>query len=238
MIAKLQIQSDVLKQETKAMKLYADKFHLTSEQSLFLAKKKWDENVYCGMRMENRNITFPQVKTILQGINVPSVRLEDIQAVLNMCDAWRFMLASMSEHLNFEYWCKVNEYIARNEALECGKLRTGSVGISGTDYLPPVLVESQVRAELEKILTADTTATTKALEAFVWGTRGQFFWDGNKRTSMTLANKILISAGAGFLTVTDRHMERFNTLLVDYYNIGESEALTDFLYENAIQGIF
>ena len=220
------------------MKHYADKFNMTPEQSLFLAKKKWDENVYCGMRMENRNITFPQTKTILQGVNVPNVQLDDIQAVLNMRDAWRFMLTSMSEPLNFEYWCKLNEYIARNEALEWGKLRTGSVGISGTDYLPPVPAETQTRAELEAILTADATATTKALEAFTWGARSQFFWDGNKRISMTLANKILISAGAGFLTITDRHMEQFNTLLVDYYSTGESEALKDFLYKNAIQGIF
>ena len=219
------------------MKNYPDKFHMPPEQSLFLAKKKWDENVYCGMRMESRNITFPQTKTILQGVNVPNVQLDDIQAVLNMRDAWRFLLSSMSEPVTFEYWCKLNEYIARNEALEWGKLRTGSVGISGTDYLPPVPSTDAVRNELAAILTADTSATAKALEAFVWGARGQFFWDGNKRTSMTLANKILIAAGAGFLTITDRHMEQFNTLLLDYYNTGESEALKDFLYENTIQGI-
>ena len=219
------------------MKHYTDKFHMTPEQSLFLAKKKWDENVYCGMRMESRNITFPQTKTILQGVNVPNVQLDDIQAVLNMRDAWRFVLSSSDQPLTFEYWCKLNEYIARNEALEWGKLRTGSVGISGTDYIPPVPAEEQTRAELDTILTADTTATAKALEAFVWGARGQFFWDGNKRTSMTLANKILIAAGAGFLTITDRHMEQFNELLVNYYNSGDSEALKDFLYENAIQGI-
>ena len=219
------------------MKHYADKFQMTPEQSLFLAKKKWDENVYCGMRMEARNITFPQTKTILQGVNVPNVRLDDIQAVLNMRDAWRFMLSSMGEPITFEYWCKLNEYIARNEALEWGKLRTGSVGISGTDYVPPVPAEDQVKAELNTILAADETATAKALEAFVWGARGQFFWDGNKRTSMTLANKILIAAGVGFLTITDRHMEQFNTLLVEYYNTGNSEALKDFLYENTIQGI-
>lgn len=219
------------------MKHYADKYHMSPEKSLFLAKKKWDENVYCGMRMESRNITFPQTKTILQGINVPSVQLDDIQAVLNMRDAWRFLLGSMNEPVTFEYWCKLNEYIARNEALEWGKLRTGTVGISGTDYLPPVPTEDQARAELEAILTTDTSATAKALEAFVWGARGQFFWDGNKRTSMTLANKILVSSGTGFLTITDKHMEQFNTLLLDYYNAGSSKELTDFLYENCIQGI-
>ena len=219
------------------MKNYTDKFNMTPEQSLFLAKKKWDENVYCGMRMESRNITFPQTKTILQGVNVPNVQLDDIQAVLNMRDAWRFLLNSMDEPVTFDYWCQLNEHIARNEALEWGKLRTGSVGISGTDYLPPVPSENQVRAELDAILTADTSATAKALEAFVWGARGQFFWDGNNRTSMTLANKIQIAAGAGFLTITDRHMEQFNTLLVEYYNTGNSEALKDFLYENTIQGI-
>ena len=219
------------------MKNYSDKFHMPPEQSLFLAKKKWDENVYCGMRMESRNITFPQTKTILQGVNVPNVQLDDIQAVLNMRDAWRFMLSSMDAPVTFEYWCKLNEYIARNEALEWGKLRTGTVGISGTDYVPPVPDPEQTKVALEGILNADTTATAKALEAFAWGARGQFFWDGNKRTSMTLANKILIAAGVGFLTITDKYMEQFNVLLVDYYNTGDSEALKDFLYENAIQGI-
>ena len=219
------------------MKNYADKFHMTPEQSIFLAKKKYDENVYCGMRMENRAVTFPQTKTILQGVNVPNVQLSDIQAILNMRDAWQFLLGSMDQPVTLEYLCKINEYIARNEALEWGKLRTGSVMISGTDYLPPVPSDDTVSAELLAILSADTTATAKALEAFVWGARGQFFWDGNKRTSMTLANKILISSGAGFLTITDKHMEQFNTLLLEYYNTGESDALKDFLYDNTIQGI-
>lgn len=219
------------------MKNYPDKYHMTPEQSMFLAKKKWDENVYCGMRMEARNITFPQTKTILQGVNVPSVQLDDIQAVLNMRDAWRFLLSTVAQPVTLSYLCQLNGYIARNEALEWGKLRTGSVGISGTDYLPPVPTEEDVVAGLVGILSSDTTATAKALEAFVWGARGQFFWDGNKRTSMTLANKILISHGVGFLTITDRHMETFNGLLLDYYNTGASEALKDFLYENCIQGI-
>lgn len=219
------------------MSNYPDKYRLTQAQSLFLAKKKWDENVYCGMKMENRAVTFPQTQTILNGVNVPNVQLDDIQAILNMRDAWRFILNSIDEPLTLDYMCKLNEYIARNEALEWGKLRTGSVGISGTDYTPPIPSSQAVTENLNNILNADITATEKALNAFVWGARGQFFWDGNKRTSMSVANKILISAGAGILTVTDRHMEQFNTLLLDYYNTGEKEQLKAFLYNNAITGI-
>lgn len=216
---------------------FADKYKLTPEQSLFLAKKKWDENVYCGMKMENRAVTFPQTKTILNGVNVPNVQLDDIQAILNMRDAWKHLLNTINEPVTFEYWCKLNEYIARNEALEWGKLRTGTVGISGTDYMPPIPQQEVVQQELADILNADVSATEKALNAFVWGVRGQFFWDGNKRTSLTLANKILVKAGAGILTITDKHMEQFNVLLLDFYNTGISDTLKVFLYENAIQGI-
>ena len=216
---------------------YPDKFHLTQEQSLFLAKKKWDENVYCGMKMESRAVTFPQTRTILNGVNVPGVQLDDIQAILNMRDVWKHLFATISEPVTLEYLCKLNEYIARNEALVWGKLRTGSVGISGTDYEPPVPDSDIVEKELNDIMTSDMTATEKALTVFAWGARGQFFWDGNKRTSMTMANKILLAAGAGILTITDKHMERFNELLLDYYNSGNSDTLKAFLYENAIQGM-
>ena len=172
------------------MSSFEDKYHLTSEQSIFLAKKKWDENVYCGMKMENRAVTFPQTQTILNGVNVPNVQLDDIQAILNMRDAWKYLLHTVEELITFAYWCKLNEYIARNEALEWGKLRTGTVGISGTDYVPPIPEKEQVITTLEDIVSdKGMTATDKALEVFTWGAREQFFWDGNKRTSLLLANQ-------------------------------------------------
>lgn len=216
---------------------YADKYHLTREQSFFLGKKKWDENVYCGMRMENRAVTFPETQTILNGINVPNLLIDDIQAILNMRDAWKFLLHSFTEDLSIDYMCKLNGFIARNEALEWGVLRTDNVGISGTDYKQEIPVRTVVEQELKDILVKDGSATEKALTTFLWGTRKQLFWDGNKRTSMTVANKILLAAGAGLLTITDTYMNKFNELLLAYYNTGEVDILKQFLYENCIQGI-
>lgn len=217
---------------------FTDKYHLNKSQSLCLAEKEQSKNIYCGMKMENRAVTLDQTRAILNGINVPDVQLDDIQAILNMRDTWEYLLQTVEEKITFAYWCKLNEYIARNEALEWGKLRTGSVGISGTDYVPPIPEKEKVMAALEDIVSdKDMTATDKALEVFVWGTRGQYFWDGNKRTSLMLANKILISAGAGIMTITDKYMEQFNVLLLEYYNTGKSSELKRFLYDNAIQGI-
>lgn len=215
---------------------FTDKYHLNKSQSLFLAKKGQIKNIYCGMKMENRAVTLDQTRAILNGVNVPNVQLDDIQAILNMRDAWKFLLNTVSETITFEYWCKLNEYIARNEALEWGKLRTGNVGISGTDYVPPIPEKEQVITTLEDIVSdKGMTATDKALEVFTWGIRGQYFWDGNKRTSLMLANKILISAGAGIMTITDKYMEQFNVLLLEYYNTGKSSELKRFLYDNAIR---
>ena len=88
---------------------------------------------------------------------------------------------------------------------------------------------------METILSiTDASVTDKALAIFTWGTRGQFFWDGNKRTSLMLANKILVSCGAGIMTVTDKYMEQFNSLLLDYYITGNDVELKQFLYDNAI----
>lgn len=81
--------------------MYADKYSLTREQSVFLAKKKWDENVFCGMKMESRNVTFPQTQTILHGVNVPGVALGDIATVLGYSprEINRIRIASMLHDL-------------------------------------------------------------------------------------------------------------------------------------------
>jgi len=219
------------------MRDFEDKYLLTKEQSLFLAKKKWDENIYCGMKMENRNITFPQTQTILNGVNVPGVTLDDIQAVLNMRDAWRYLVSSIDEPISLSYVCKLNEYVARNEALEWGVLRTGNVGISGTDYVPPIPDSEEVEKELTDILSSGKTNTEKAIITFLWGARRQIFWDGNKRTSLLLANKILVANGNGILTITEKNMAQFNDLLVPYYNTNDMSRIKVFLYKYAINGI-
>ena len=39
------------------------------------------------------------------------------------------------------------------------------------------------------------------------------------------------------MTITDKYMEQFNSLLFEYYNTGENRELKQFLYDNAILGL-
>ena len=84
-----------------------DKYNLTLEQNLFLAKKLIVDTIYCGIRMEGSRMTFPETQTILQGVNVPNASLDDIQAILNMRDAWKYVLSTINEPISLELICKV-----------------------------------------------------------------------------------------------------------------------------------
>lgn len=100
-----------------------NKYNLTLEQNIFLAKRNLVDNIYCNARMEGLNITFPETKTILEGVNVPNLKIDEIQCVLNLRDAWKYVINNINEKFNLEYICKINEFIARNESICWGKLR-------------------------------------------------------------------------------------------------------------------
>ncbi len=100
-----------------------NKYSMTVEQNIFLAKRNIVDNVYANAKMEGLNVTFPQTKTILEGINVPNLKIDEIQCILNLRDAWKYIINNIEKEFNLEFICKVNELVARNESIEWGKLR-------------------------------------------------------------------------------------------------------------------
>lgn len=100
-----------------------NKYNMTLEQNIFLAKRNLVDNVYASARMEGLNVTFPQTQTILEGVNVPNLKIDEIQCILNLRDAWKFVISNIENEFDLTFICKVNENISRNESLEWGKLR-------------------------------------------------------------------------------------------------------------------
>ncbi len=213
-----------------------DKFHLTKQQNLFLAKKTLASNIYNSARLEGINTTYPDTKTILEGVNVPTLKLDEINCILNLRDAWNYTLTNIDAEVNLDFICKVNSFVSRNESLEWGVLRNGKVGINGVDYIPEIPNEKDIINNIENILKEKST-TLKSINLMLYLMRSQVFWDGNKRTSMIVANKILIQNGCGIITVKEKYIGQFNTLLTEYYNTGNKDKITKFLYDKCIYGL-
>lgn len=214
-----------------------DKYKLTKEENLFLAKKLLVASIYSGARIEGVNVTFPETQAILEGANVARLKLDDINVIQNLRDAWKYTIAYADEPFSLDFICKINEYVSRNESLDWGRLRTGRVGIGGTDFVPPIPEQETVVKDIERIMQSDESATEKALDIYLYGCRSQLFWDGNKRSSFISANKVLIDNGAGLLRIDDNQIADFNAHLQKFYDTADGTEFKAFLYENCIVGL-
>lgn len=192
--------------------------------------------IYMASKIEELNLTKEEVINILDGVNVPNVKIDEINTILNLRDAWKYRLDNINEEVSLELILKVNSYVSRNESLSWGTLRTGNAGISGTDYIPKIPEEKEVLKEIDNIL-AIPDITLRSIKYMLYGTRNQLFWDGNKRTSMIIANKIMIMNGKGIILVKDENLLEFNKLLTDYYTKGEDAKIIEFLYNKCIYGL-
>lgn len=209
---------------------------MSRAENVFLAKRKLVDSIYNSAKLEGLNVTFPETQTILDGVNVPNASISDIQTILNLRNAWRLLLGTLDEPLNAEYLCAINAQVSNGESIEWGKLRTGRAGISGTDYIPPIPETDQVDRDLEKI-NRITDPAGKAAEYFLYGCYTQLFWDGNKRTSTLIANKILIESGEGIFTIPEKSLQTFNEQLSSFYTTGNREPIKTWLKQTCIERI-
>lgn len=216
--------------------MFKDKYNLSLKQNIFLAKKLIVENIYNSAKLEGCNVTFPDTKTILDGVSVANLKMSDVEVILNLRDAWKYLIDNIDKEFNLDFACKINSFVARNESLEWGVLRYGSVTISGTDYIPPIPIKDDVIKNINDIMNIENV-TERAIKYFLWGMRGQLFWDGNKRTSSLCANKILISEGKGILSIQEKYIREFNIRLTEFYNTNDYSKIDKFIYEKCIHGI-
>ena len=143
---------------------------------------------------------------------------------------------NIKEEVTLDFILKVNSYVSRNESLSWGELRTGNVGISGTDYIPKIPEENVVKEDIKNILEIPDI-TLRSIKYMLYGMRNQLFWDGNKRTSMIIANKIMIMNGKGIILVKDDDLLEFNKLLTEYYTTGVDIKIIEFLYNKCVYGL-
>lgn len=211
-------------------------------RAFFHAKRMLPDYVFDTSKLENNPLTFPEVKTLMDGITIGGHKISDVQQVLNIKDSWLMLLSTIRDDtfvVSKNMYHAIHSKIAREEALEWGKFRTGPVGITGTKkYQAPPWEELDAIFDHEiEIILACKNPIERAIRLFLWGALNQFYWDGNKRTARLMANGITLSAGYGVFNIRAEDIREFNTLMIGFYETKQGNEIVAFLAEKCIDYI-
>lgn len=201
------------------------------QQNLDFARVNMKANIYDQAILEGVATTFPQTETIIENGKVSGMTASDVQKILNLKHAWEFILdkgviSSKSDFYILSYIAKfVNEGFYDNG----GRVRGVPVAIGGTNYIPPLPVESVVKENIELILTSKKDYIDIAIELCLYCMKTQIFNDGNKRASVIYANHYLISKGEGLIVIPEKEVPTFKKMLIDYYEGKDEQNIKAFM---------
>jgi prophage maintenance system killer protein len=204
----------------------------------------WDAGV-----LEGNPFTFPEVKTLLEGVTVGGRKVSDEQQILNLAESSKYLLELVKQkqfRLDKEAFCALNARVARNEAFEWGHFRGEG---AETAFTPDVLLGKQGRytpfptergaRRLNEVFASGVRALQenvanpfeRAAASFLFGALQQFFFDGNKRTSRFMMNGVLMSEGIDAISIPAIRAQAFNTRMVDFYLTRDATQMMAFVLE-------
>ena len=214
-----------------------NKFRMTVEENIFVAKRNIIDYIWKSANLEGIAVTYSDTEAIYNGINISNIKVDDVIAINNLKHAWHFILNYIDYRTNYNFICEINREIGSGHLIRnAGFIRNAPVSIGGTNWKPDMLIESQIKEQIDDILAIDN-ATDKAISLMLYCMRKQIFFDGNKRTSMLAANHVMIANGAGIITIPIEHQKDFRSLLIDFYETNDTNKIKSFIYDKCIDGI-
>ena len=217
-----------------------NKFNLTREQNVFIAKRNIVDYIWKSANLEGIDVTYLETQAIYDGGVVNGLTVDKIIAINNLKYAWQFILENEGIEYDYKALCQIHKLTCDKLVLEqnLGRIRTTPVNIGGTNWKPQFPIESQIKEELERLLNQpEKNKTEIAIEIMLWVMRRQMFIDGNKRVGMLFANKIMIDNGCGIITISQENQPTFFEKLIKFYESGDNYDLKQWIYETSIDGI-
>ena len=190
-----------------------------------LAEYVWDAGV-----LEGNPFTFPEVKTLLEGVTVGGHKLSDEEQILNLGKASNYLLDLVS-HREFTLvkstFCSLHALVAQTEALEwvvtepsAARLNPGAARLNQVFAAGVRSLEQNVSNPFER-----------AASFFLFGSLQQIFFDGNKRTSRFMMNGILMTEGIDAISIPAIRAAEFNSRMVEFYTNRDADEMMAFVLD-------
>lgn len=220
------------------------------ERAVFRLHRMLPQYVWDAGVLEGNPFTFPEVKTLLDGVTVGGRKLSDQEQIANLAESSKHLLNLVKTRqfsLNKATFCELHGIVARNEALEWGHFRgegkethfTPDVALGAEQrYTPPATDPGALL--LNKIFNSGLQALEgmpnpleRGIAFFLFGALQKFFFDGNKRTSRFMMNGLLMSQGIDAISIPAARVQEFNTKMVDFYLTRDATAMMQFVVDCA-----
>ncbi len=199
--------------------------------NLDFARANMKSNIYDQAVLEGVATTFPQTEEIIENGTVNGMTADDVQKILNLKHAWEFILDKdvIQSDSNYYLLCHIAKLVNEGFFYDGGRIRGVPVSIGGTGYVPPIPMESQVKENIDEIVSSGKDTIDIAIDLCMYCMRTQIFLDGNKRASVIFANHYLISHGLGLIVIPEKQVSEFKKKLVKYYESADIKEINDFL---------
>ncbi|WPF66173.1 MULTISPECIES: Fic family protein [unclassified Corynebacterium] len=193
-------------------------------------------------RLEGLNFTFPEVQTIVSGMTVGGHPLHDLDEVRAIAAGWGLVVGAAKEQKSVtrELVEEINGTVSRTVSLDPGTFRSRSHigGADGTVRTPEGDYRAPGREELEDLWEwweahAPGEVVERALIRVPFMARSQFFWDGNKRTSVMAASLELVTHGFMPLTVSGNRQLEWHQALTELFIRDDATDLISVLGDSA-----
>ncbi|MCY4258727.1 MAG: hypothetical protein OXC91_00495, partial [Rhodobacteraceae bacterium] len=177
------------------------------DRAAFRYRQMLAQFVFDASSLEGNPFTYPEVKTLLDGVTVGGHKLTDERQVLNLAAAAGELFSLVkagSFRLDKATFDHLHALVAREETLEWGHFRgegeftdiTPRVGLGYEgEFVPSHLTEpgaenlKRLFEEAVQSLEAEVRAPReRGMAFFLFGALQQFYFDGNKRTSRFMMN--------------------------------------------------
>lgn len=224
-----------INKELKTYQYVENELSKEVEFNIALAYRNLVDSIYKQSMLEGVATTYSDTETIVDGGKVNGMSADDVSKVINLKHAWEFILNKgvLQYPSNYAILCQINSIVEQGFSVVAGKIRSIPVKIGGTNYIPPLPIENQVKEQLRDILSIQDVIE-RAIKALLYVMKKQLFLDGNKRTAVLFANHILISNGKGLIVIPAEDVSEYKKLLVEYYEKDDAGAITDFLVNKAL----
>ncbi len=205
--------------------------------------------VFDASALEGNPFTYPEVKTLLDGVTVGGRRLSDERQVLNLAAAAKALLSLVhgdAFRLGKPIFDRLHGLVAREEALEWGHFRgegqhtetTPRVALGDGEFTPSHPTEAGA-GNLKRLFSQGVKAMEaeigdrreRAMAFFMFGALQQFYFDGNKRTSRFMMNGVLMSNGLDAISVPAGRAIEFNENMVRFYSNKDATEMLGFLID-------